>query len=90
MPYYLITFSNTHTAIATQKFLTGKLDFVVMPTLREISNSCGISLKIPFASLEEIEEKMRLFTTDASMYRIYLICANDPAHISISTVFPTP
>ena len=73
MDYYLITFSNTHSAIAAQKFLTGKLDFLVMPTLREISNSCGISLKIANASIETIEEQMRLFDTNHSMYTIYFI-----------------
>lgn len=46
MPYYLISFSNTHTAIATQKFFTGKIEFCIMPTLREISHSCGISIRV--------------------------------------------
>lgn len=76
MDYYLITFSNTHSAIAAQKFLTGKLDFLVMPTLREISNSCGISLKIISASLEQIETYMVQFESDHSMYNIYLVYKN--------------
>ncbi|MFA9464822.1 MAG: DUF3343 domain-containing protein [Velocimicrobium sp.] len=76
MDYYLITFSNTHSAIAAQKFLNGKLQFCVMPTLREISNSCGISLKIVNASLEEIKQQMQLFDTSPSMYAIYFIQSN--------------
>lgn len=76
MDYYLITFSNTHSAIAAQKFLTGKLDFLVMPTLREISNSCGISLKIVNASIEQIENYMHSFETNHSMYTVYLISSD--------------
>ncbi len=76
MDYYLITFSNTHSAITAQKFLKGKLDFIVMPTLREISNSCGISLKIVNASIIELEELMNLFEANQSMYTIYFIGSN--------------
>ncbi len=76
MDYYLITFSNTHSAIAAQKFLKEKLDYTVMPTLREISNSCGISLKIVNASIIEIEEQMNLFETNPSMYTIYFVESN--------------
>lgn len=76
MGYYLITFSNTHTAIAVQKFLKDKLPFFVMPTLREISSSCGISLKITEASLEEIMALLHSFESDASMYTIYFIGAD--------------
>ena len=46
MQYFLFVFPNTHSAIAAQKHLEGKVRFSVMPTLREISNSCGISLRI--------------------------------------------
>ena len=43
--YYLFTFDSTHYAIKAQKLLSG-LNAVTMPTLREISASCGISLKV--------------------------------------------
>lgn len=76
MDYYLITFSNTHSAIAAQKFLKGKLDFIVMPTLREISNSCGISLKIVNTSIIEIKEQMNSFEADPTMYAIYFVGSN--------------
>ncbi len=46
MKYYLFVFPNTHSAIAGQKHLEGKIPFSVMPTLREISDSCGISIRI--------------------------------------------
>ena len=77
MGYYLITFSNTHAAMAAQKFLKGKLSFYVMPTLREISNSCGISLKINSSAYEEIMEAMKDFPINDGMYKIYLITPSE-------------
>lgn len=78
MKYYLISFHNTHTAIAAQKFLKNKLTFQVIPTLREISDSCGISLKLPSASKEEILHCMKDFSEEAAMYQIYLITPDAP------------
>lgn len=73
MEYYLITFSNTHTAIAAQKYLEGNLTYQIMPTLREISNSCGISLKITSATGEEIMTCMKQYPIDKCMYKIYKV-----------------
>lgn len=77
MKYYLITFSSTHAAMAAQKFLKGKIPFYVMPTLREISNSCGISLKINGSAYEEIMEAMRDIPINDGMYKIYLITSSE-------------
>jgi hypothetical protein len=43
--YLLIAFNSTHAAIEAQKLLK-ELNPAVMPTLREISASCGISLRL--------------------------------------------
>lgn len=56
MNYYLLTFVNTHTAMAMQTYLKGKLNFCIMPTLREISNSCGISIKIETEQSEKLSD----------------------------------
>ena len=42
--YILLVFDSTHTALRSEELLTG-LDVRMMPTLREISASCGISLQ---------------------------------------------
>lgn len=42
----VVTFKSTHSAMVAQKQLSGVVDFVVMPTPRQISASCGIALKI--------------------------------------------
>lgn len=73
MEYYLITFSNTHTAIAIQKHLEGKLNFQVMPTLREISASCGISLRIETDTLDILLEALKSFPAGKELYQIYFI-----------------
>lgn len=44
--YCLLVFDSTHQAMATQKCLSHRIPTVTMPTLREISASCGISLRI--------------------------------------------
>ena len=75
MEYYLITFSSTHAAIAAQKYIEGKINFHVMPTLREISSSCGISLKVESAPYEIIREHMEHFPMGEDMYKIYRITA---------------
>lgn len=76
MEYYLITFSSTHAAIAAQNYLKGKMSFSIMPTLREISNSCGISIRINNASLEEIKRQMHGFPVGDKMFQIYHIAHN--------------
>ena len=73
MNYYLISFSNTHTAIAAQKYLEGNLAYQIIPTLREISNSCGISLKITSATCEEIMTCMKQYPINKDMYKIYFV-----------------
>lgn len=73
MEYYLIAFSNTHTAIAAQKYLEGNLTYQIIPTLREISNSCGISLKITSATYEEIMTCMKQYPINKDMYKIYFV-----------------
>lgn len=77
MEYYLITFSNTHGAISAQKHLKGRLDFHVMPTLREISGSCGISLKIMNGQPEEIRKHLKSLPFDKTMYQLYLVTPNE-------------
>ena len=44
--YYMLTFSTTHDAISAEKVLGERLPVAVMPTLRQVSASCGISLRV--------------------------------------------
>lgn len=82
MKYYLITFANTHTAISVQNFLRGKVPFIVMPTLREISNSCGISLKVETVDFSTISTQMQLYFPQSTMYKIYEVSMNESNFIT--------
>lgn len=46
MEYALLAFVSTHTAMVAQRLLNGHVPFTVMPTLRAITHSCGISLRL--------------------------------------------
>ena len=47
--FYTLAFNSTHYAVAAEKFLSEHIPITVMPTLRSISASCGISLRVEYA-----------------------------------------
>lgn len=44
--YYLLAFNSTHFAISAENYLSKSIPVTIMPTLRKITASCGISLRI--------------------------------------------
>lgn len=52
--FYVITFESTHLAISTEKFLLVQVKVEMVPTPREISASCGLSLKVSVEHLEGV------------------------------------
>lgn len=67
--YDLFTFDSTHYAIRAQKLLEG-FSVVVMPTLREISASCGMSLRIPPEQAKEAAQILERETEGWHRYHI--------------------
>ena len=65
--YGLLTFDSTHTALRAE--LLRELSVRMMPTLREISASCGISLRLPPRAGEEAQARL----TEAGLtgWRLY-------------------
>ncbi len=52
--YALLTFASTSHALKAEKLLKSRqADFLVIPTLREISTSCGLSIKVAPANLPD-------------------------------------
>lgn len=52
--YLLFTFISTSHALKAEKILKNHgAEFIMIPTLREISSSCGLSIKINPDNLEE-------------------------------------
>lgn len=70
--FYVIAFDSTHYAISTEKLLSGAVPITMIPTPREISTSCGLSIKIRDEHVEQVlkalegvsKEGMTLFRID--------------------------
>lgn len=52
--FYVITFESTHLAISTEKLLLAAVAVEMVPTPREISASCGLSLKVKIEHLDQV------------------------------------
>ncbi|SHH30845.1 DUF3343 domain-containing protein [Tepidibacter thalassicus] len=69
---YVITFNSTHHAIRFEKILK-ELNFVIttIPTPREISSSCGLSIKFEEKAFEDIKFNIKKF--DIEYYGIFKV-----------------
>ena len=77
--YGVIAFENTHSAMTAERMLTGLLDFILMPTPREIAAGCGIAMRL---SLEAVPEALAQLDTagfDSSLRQAYRIITDDGA-----------
>ena len=70
--YWLFAFDSPHAAIAAQRMLSG-CGAVVMPTLRSITASCGMSIRIENGQIEQAKDLMRASTLDPELYRLYRV-----------------
>ena len=70
--YWLFAFDSPHAAIAAQRLLSD-CGAVVMPTLRSITASCGMSLRVKDGSIEEAKRIMRESNIDPALYRLYRV-----------------
>lgn len=53
---YIVSFNSTHHAIRTDKLISEQnIKAVTLPTPREITASCGISIRFNYCDLEKIE-----------------------------------
>ncbi len=73
MIYYLLTFANTHSAMLTQSHLERYAPVFMMPTLREISASCGISIRFSPDHREIVLEAMKTLNLSQKMFQLYKI-----------------
>ena len=70
--YWLFVFDSPHAAIAAQRLLSS-CGAVVMPTLRSITASCGMSLRMKNETIEEAKQIMRASSIDPALYRLYRV-----------------
>ncbi|MBU5678200.1 DUF3343 domain-containing protein [Alkaliphilus sp. MSJ-5] len=57
--FYVVVFESTHYAIAAEKLFKDKnYKFDVIPTPREITHSCGLSIRFTVDALVEMKREM--------------------------------
>lgn len=77
--YIMISFENTHAAMQAEKLLGKKLSVATMPTLRSVTQSCGISLRLAAEDYEPARAEMAASGIDSALYAIYLVDINKKA-----------
>ena len=70
--YYLFAFDSPHAAISAQRLLD-PLGAVVMPTLRSITCSCGMSLRLRDVMIDQAKEILKSSSIDPALYRLYRV-----------------
>lgn len=67
--YYLLTFENTHDAITAKQILKNGIKFRTVPILREISTSCGISIRVELSEYDKLITKLE----EIKSYSLYSV-----------------
>lgn len=62
--YYILAFNSTHFAISAENYLSKTIPVSIMPTLRKITASCGISIRI---EPEYFSEAIALISSNAKI-----------------------
>ena len=70
--YWLFAFDSPHAAISAQRLLAS-CGAVVMPTLRSITASCGMSLRLNDEAIGEAKRIMKASSIDPALYRLYRV-----------------
>lgn len=72
--FYVVVFESTHYAIAGEKLFKDKgYKFDVIPTPREITHSCGLSIRFTSDLLEDIDIKREMEEANIAIKGIYKI-----------------
>lgn len=75
--FYVIAFESTHYAIMVEKKLKDKYNIQTIPTPREITASCGLSIKFQGEILDGIVKELMDQAVDRNMMDIYKIERTD-------------
>ncbi|MDF2548604.1 DUF3343 domain-containing protein [Anaerosolibacter sp.] len=68
--FYVIAFDSTHYAMKTEKLLKSKFQIEMIPTPREISASCGLSIKFSKTIFDSIMDTLE---EDQGTYKVFLV-----------------
>lgn len=77
--YYMLSFDSTHAAMGAERFLSARMPVCAMPTLRAVSASCGISLRVEEDGFEALERALKEgYPVYAQPYRLYRVTKDGP------------
>lgn len=71
--YQLLAFDSTHAAMAAEQALKTRLPVTVMPTLRQITAACGISLRIEDRDGPALDKALQDGLVSPGTYRRYRV-----------------
>lgn len=71
--YCLITFDGTHRFMMAESVLKNEFDIIVIPTLREISAGCGISIKMDQKFSEAACQRLLESGLTKEMFNVWMI-----------------
>ncbi|MBQ6808769.1 MAG: DUF3343 domain-containing protein [Firmicutes bacterium] len=71
--YYMLSFNSTHDAISAEKALAVHIPVQVMPTLRAVSESCGISLRVEEEEYPRLHALLQEQLLEKGHYMLYHI-----------------
>lgn len=71
MGWYVISFESTHAAMASERALVGQAAASMIPTPREISAGCGMSLRFQADSRTEAVRLASACTEAAGLAAVY-------------------
>ncbi len=69
----MLTFANTHAAMMAEGILKGLFEITIIPTLREISAGCGISISIKASDIENALKQLKTAKFDETRMDIYTV-----------------
>lgn len=79
--FYVISFESTHYAIMVEKKLKEKYKINMIPTPREITASCGLSIRFSSDLFDEINREIEEFKLSQEQMGIYKIEKTDDKKI---------
>ena len=71
--YYLLTFDRSQSALSAERVLRPRVPVQVMPTLRQLSVSCGISLRVEREHYPALVAALRDAPLSPEEYRLYYV-----------------
>lgn len=71
--YYLLTFDRSQSALSAERVLRPRVPVQVIPTLRQLSVSCGISLRVEREHYPALATALRDALLSPEEYRLYYV-----------------